>query len=59
MVWDANRYNVNISAKESTGHCEAKHKKRGLMGNVQNWLIERSKLNYSGCKTQVWRMKTT
>jgi hypothetical protein len=25
-----------------------------LMRNVQNWLIEGSKLNYSGCRTQVY-----
>jgi hypothetical protein len=25
----------------------------GLMRNVQNWLIEESRLNYSGCRTQV------
>jgi hypothetical protein len=25
----------------------------GLMRNVQNWLIEGSRLNYSGCRSQV------
>jgi hypothetical protein len=25
----------------------------GLMRNAQNWLIEESKPNYSGCRTQV------
>jgi hypothetical protein len=32
---------------------------RGLMRNVQNWLIEGSRLDYSGCRTQVKRMKIT
>jgi hypothetical protein len=30
---------------------------RGLMRDVQNWLIEGSRLNYIGCRTQVQRMK--
>jgi hypothetical protein len=37
---------VSVTAKQSV----IKH---GLMRNVQNWLIERSRLNYSGCRTQV------
>jgi hypothetical protein len=31
----------------------------GLLRNVQNWLIEGSRLNYSSCRTQVKRMKIT
>jgi hypothetical protein len=32
---------------------------RSLMRNVQNWLIEGSRLNCSGCRTQVKQMKIT
>jgi hypothetical protein len=31
----------------------------GLMKNVQNWLVEGSRLNYSGCRTQVKGMEVT
>jgi hypothetical protein len=54
-AWDNIRENINILAQESLGYCEPKH--CGLMRDVQNWLIEGSRLNYSGCRTQVKRMK--
>jgi hypothetical protein len=51
------RYNITekikISAKESLGYCESKHNKLWLDEEIQNLLIEGSRLNYSGCRTQV------
>jgi hypothetical protein len=52
-AWDAVRQNIKISAKENLGYCESNHYDYGLMRNVQNWLNEGSRLNYSGCRTQV------
>jgi hypothetical protein len=56
-AWDNIREDITISAQETLGYCEAKHRKKGLMRDVQNWLIKGSRLNYSGCRTQVKRMK--
>jgi hypothetical protein len=42
--WDTIRENIKMSAKESTGYRESKDKNRGLTRNVQNWLIEGSRL---------------
>jgi hypothetical protein len=58
-AWDNIRENIKISAQESLGYCESKHLNHGLMRNVQNWLIEGSRLNYSGCRTKVKQMKIT
>jgi hypothetical protein len=53
-AFDTVRKNIKLSSNESIGYCESKyHKSRGLMRNIQNWLIEGSRLNYSGCSTQV------
>jgi hypothetical protein len=40
-TWDAIRENINILAKESTGHVDHAIN-HGLMRNVQNWLNEGS-----------------
>jgi hypothetical protein len=53
------RENIKISSEESLGYCESKRLKGGLMRNVQNWLIEGSRLNYCGHRTQVKRVKIT
>jgi hypothetical protein len=50
-AWDNIRGNIKISDQESLGYCEPKHCKPWF--DVQNWLIEGSRLNYSGCRTQV------
>jgi hypothetical protein len=56
-IWDTIRKNIKISAKKSLGYCKSKHHK--VWSDVQNLLIEGSRLNYSGCRTQVKRMKVT
>jgi hypothetical protein len=43
---------VSVIANQSTVN-------RSPMTHVQNQLIEGSRLNYSGCRTQVKRMKIT
>jgi hypothetical protein len=58
-AWDNIRENIKISAQESLGYCESKQCKLWLTRNVQNLLIKGSRLNYSGCRTQVKRMKIT
>jgi hypothetical protein len=50
-VWYTIRKNIKMFAKESIGHCEVNC---GLMRNVQTWLIEGSRLNCSGCRTQIY-----
>jgi hypothetical protein len=52
-AWDNIRENVKILAWESLGYCESKHVNHGFMRNVQNWLFDGSRLNHSGCRTQV------
>jgi hypothetical protein len=49
-AWETIRENIRILAKESIGLCESKSYKNGLM---RDWLIEGSRLNYNGCRTQV------
>jgi hypothetical protein len=58
-AWDSIRQNIKISIQESLGYCELKHHKPRFDDKVQNWLIEGSWLNHSGCGTQVNRMKVT
>jgi hypothetical protein len=43
--------NIKILAKVSLGYYESKHHKPWF-DDVQNWLFEGSKLNYSGCRTK-------
>jgi hypothetical protein len=52
-AWDSIRENIKGLAQESLGHCESKHHETWFDGSVQNWLMEGSRLNYSGCRTQV------
>jgi hypothetical protein len=52
-AWDGIRENIKISAKECIGHCKEKRHKPWFDEDVQNWLIEGSRLKYSGCSTQV------
>jgi hypothetical protein len=52
-AWDNITENIKISVQESLGYCETNIVNRGLMRNVQNWLIEGSRLNYSSCRTQL------
>jgi hypothetical protein len=51
-AWETIRENIRISARVSdfVNQSLVNH---GLMRNVKNWLIEGSRLNYSGCRTQV------
>jgi hypothetical protein len=53
MAWDAIRDNIKISAKQCIGHCEAKDHKPWFDKEYLNCLIEGSRLNYSGCRTNV------
>jgi hypothetical protein len=39
--------------KGCIGHCEGKRHKPWFDEDVQNWFIEGSRLNYSGCRTEV------
>jgi hypothetical protein len=52
-LWGNIRENIKISAQESLGFVNQSIVNRGLMTYVQNWLIKGSRLNYSGCRTQV------
>jgi hypothetical protein len=47
------RENIKISAKECIGHYEAKYHKPWFDEECLNRLFEGSRLNYSGCRTQV------
>jgi triphosphoribosyl-dephospho-CoA synthetase len=58
-AWDNTRENIKTLAQDSLGYCESKTANRGLIRNVQNRLIEGSRLHYSGCRTQVKQMKIT
>jgi hypothetical protein len=49
-AWKNIRENINNSAKESPGH--ELNMNHGLMKNVQNYYIQGSRLNWSGCRTQ-------
>jgi hypothetical protein len=42
---------IKISAKAIISHCESKYHKPWMMKNAQNWMIDGSRLNYSGCRT--------
>jgi hypothetical protein len=52
-AWDTIRENINISNKESIGHCESKHHKTFCEERCSDWSIEGSRLNYSGYVNQV------
>jgi hypothetical protein len=52
-VWEPIRENIKISAKSVSAIVKQSIINHGLMRKVQNWLIEGSRLNYSGCRTQV------
>jgi hypothetical protein len=54
---DSIRENIKISAQVSLGYCESKHRKRRFEEECSK--LARSRLNYSGCRTQVNRMKIT
>jgi uncharacterized FlaG/YvyC family protein len=49
-AWDSIRENIKISAQESLGYCEPKHRKP--------WFHEGCS-NCSGCRTQMKQMKIT
>jgi hypothetical protein len=51
--WDNIRENIKILAQESLGYCESKHCKPQFDEECSNWLTKGSRLNYSGCRTQV------
>jgi hypothetical protein len=58
-AWGKIKVNIKTSAQDSLGFVNQSTVNNGLMRNVQNWLIEGSRLNYSGCRTQVKQMKIT
>jgi hypothetical protein len=45
--------NIKLFAQEGPAYCKSKHINCGLIRNLQNWMIARSRLNYSGCRPQV------
>jgi hypothetical protein len=51
-AWDTIGENIRISAKESISHCESKHNKPWYDEKCSE-LFEGSRLNYSGCRTQM------
>jgi hypothetical protein len=53
-AWDSVRENIKISAQESLRFCESKHHNPWFEEESSKIeLIERSMLNYCGCRTQV------
>jgi hypothetical protein len=52
-TWDTIREEIKISAKENIDLCESKSRKPCFDEECLNWLMERKRLNYSGCRTQV------
>jgi hypothetical protein len=52
-AWDIVRENIKILAEESLGYCESKYRKPSFDEECSDWLIKGSRLNYSGCRTQV------
>jgi arginine utilization protein RocB len=50
-AWDNIRENIKTSAQQSLVLVNQSTANCGLMRDVQNWLIEGSRLNYIGCKT--------
>jgi hypothetical protein len=51
---DAIRQNIKMLPTSVSVIVKQRVINHGLLRNVQNWLIEGSRLNYSGCRTQVW-----
>jgi ABC-type cobalamin transport system ATPase subunit len=52
-AWDAIRENIKLLPKSVSVIVKQRVINHGLIRNVQNWLIEGGRLNYSGCRTQV------
>jgi hypothetical protein len=52
-AWNAIRQNIKMLPKSVSVTVMQSAINHGLMRNVQNWLIKGSRLNYSGCRTQV------
>jgi arginine utilization protein RocB len=57
-VWDSVRENIKISVKEGLRYCESKHRKPWC-DERSELVVKGSRLNYSGCRTQVTRMQIT
>jgi hypothetical protein len=54
-AWDTIRENIKISFNGVSATVNQSIINRGLMKNIQNWLIEgSSRLKYSGCRTQLY-----
>jgi hypothetical protein len=58
-AWGNVRGKVELSAQESLVCCESKHRKPWFDEECSKLVIEGSRLNYSGCRTQVKPMKIT
>jgi hypothetical protein len=54
-AWDNIRENISISAQESLGYCELKHRKPWFDEECSKLADLRKQLNYSGSRTQVKR----
>jgi hypothetical protein len=52
-AWYEIRENIKISAQVSLGFCESKHRKPWFDEGCSELSVEGSRLNYSGCRTQV------
>jgi hypothetical protein len=58
-AWDNIRENIKILVQESLGYCETKHRKTWFYEECSQLVVNGSRLNYSGCRTQMTQMNIT